>query len=188
MSEKNIIQEYCFLKEEMNQKIQLHNTLLTFTITTSVAIITFALSENNPMLYLAPLLIIIPMSMRIAYYKLSIVKIAAYIIVFIEKRICDLKWETRNNILFSDKKTEIIDRVTFLKDYECLILSLTSYVLYIINYVKSGELDVFVIFNIAWPLIFILYEFLITIRMRLVDKKKNEWIKQWSAIKDKKVF
>ncbi len=47
----NLIKEYDNLRNEINQKIELHNSLLTFTITTTVAILTFALSQNRTILY-----------------------------------------------------------------------------------------------------------------------------------------
>ena len=46
----NNIKEYDNLRNEINQKIELHNTLLTFTITTTVAVLTFALSQNKTIL------------------------------------------------------------------------------------------------------------------------------------------
>ena len=78
----NNIKEYDNLRNEINQKIELHNTLLTFTITTTVAVLTFALSQNKTILYLIPFCILIPMSMRIAYYRSAMSKLSAYMIVF----------------------------------------------------------------------------------------------------------
>lgn len=53
MSKDNLLIEYNNLRTEINQKIELHNTLLTFTITTVVAILTFAFiqEETNPYLF-----------------------------------------------------------------------------------------------------------------------------------------
>lgn len=77
-----ILKEYEMLRSEIEQKISLHNTLLTFIITSTVAVITIAISEGITILYLFPFCIIIPMMMRIAYYRKVIVKLSAYMIVF----------------------------------------------------------------------------------------------------------
>ena len=82
----NLIKEYDILRSEISQQIDLHNTLLTFTITTTVAVLTFALSQSMTVLYLIPFCIIIPMSMRIAYYISSMTKLSAYKIVFLENK------------------------------------------------------------------------------------------------------
>ena len=96
---KNILKEFDYLKNEINQKIILHNNLLTFTITTVVAILSFALGAKNkvnPHLFLMPFCILIPMSVRISYYRFAMAKLSAYIIVFLEEQIPEIKWETRN--------------------------------------------------------------------------------------------
>ena len=50
----NIILEYESLRNEITQKIDLVNSLMTFTLTTVVAILTFALTKKNELLYLLP--------------------------------------------------------------------------------------------------------------------------------------
>ena len=40
------LKEYDNLKNEINQKMALRNTLITFTITTTIAVLTLALSQN----------------------------------------------------------------------------------------------------------------------------------------------
>lgn len=117
----NLIKEYDILRSEISQQIDLHNTLLTFTITTTVAVLTFALSQSMTVLYLIPFCIIIPMSMRIAYYISSMTKLSAYKIVFLENKIDEIKWETRNamlikNVLSHQKKN--INNFTTLRYYE----------------------------------------------------------------------
>lgn len=80
-----LLKEYECLKSEIQQKIELHNSLTMFMITTVIAILAFALESDNSLLYLLTFGIIIPVSMRIAYYITAMVKLSAYISVFIEK-------------------------------------------------------------------------------------------------------
>lgn len=53
MSKKeNIIKEYETLREEMLQKIELHNSLITFMITTVVALLTFSLTTRATFVFI----------------------------------------------------------------------------------------------------------------------------------------
>lgn len=182
----NNIKEYNNLRNEINQKIELHNTLLTFTITTTVAALTFALSQNKTILYLIPFCILIPMSMRIAYYRSAMSKLSAYMIVFLEKNIDGVKWETRNAALNKNlnKKKKNINNYTILRYYECLILAIVCYIFYVIDFIKDKEICVIVVINILWPLSLVIWEVLVTKRINSVDKEKQYWIEQWNALKN----
>lgn len=52
--QENIIREYEDLRNEVKQKIELHNSLITFMITTVIAVLAFALESKNTLLYLLP--------------------------------------------------------------------------------------------------------------------------------------
>ena len=111
------LKEYDNLKNEINQKMALRNTLITFTITTTIAVLTLALSQNITSLYLLPLCIIIPMSIRIVYYGIGIAKLSAYMIVFLDNDLDGIKWETRNfSIINIDSKLSMKNLV-FLRNY-----------------------------------------------------------------------
>lgn len=94
----DMVHEYESLRNEINQKIDLFNTLTTFTLTTAVAILTFALTKDNALLFLLPFCIIIPMYIRISYYRSAMVKLSAYMIVFLETKIEEFNWETKKRI------------------------------------------------------------------------------------------
>ena len=184
----NLVKEYDMLRSEINQKIELHNTLLTFTITTTVAVLTFALSKNMTVLYLIPFCIIIPMSMRIAYYRSAITKLAAYMIVFLERNLDEIKWETRNAMLIENvlsKENKSINNITILRYYECLIMAVICYAFYVLDYIKDKDISIILIINILWPLLLIVWEILITKRINSAAKEKQEWIKKWTYLKDK---
>lgn len=184
----NTMKEYELLRNEINQKIELHNTLLTFTITTTVAVLTFALSKNRTILYLVPFCILIPMSMRIAYYRSTMAKLSAYMIVFLEIDLDGINWETRNAALveeYLNKEKKDINSYTVLRYFECLILAIICYIFYIIDYIKDKEINVIVIINILWPLSFVVWEVLITKRINSTDDEKQKWIKRWNKLKKK---
>lgn len=181
-------EEYNTLREEMLQKIELHNKLIMFSITTSVAILAYAFSQKNPFLYLIPFCVIIPTSMRVIYYRSAIVKIAAYIIVFIEKNNNEIKWETRNH-----KINEITGRNNFISiflkmniNYDCLVLSVVCYLLFIINYIQTYSAEgIFVfIINIIWPIFLLFIETAISVKGNGLYKTKQDWINEWEQVKD----
>lgn len=87
--------EYNSLREEVLQKIQLHNTILMFAITSSITIFVLAFTTKIPEMFLLPLVVVVPATWKAAYYKVSIIKLGTYISTFIESRSFDLKWETR---------------------------------------------------------------------------------------------
>lgn len=182
-----MIKEYDSLRNEINQKIELHNTLLTFTITATVTSLTFALSQNKTILYLIPFCILIPMSMRIVYYRSAMLKLSAYMIVFLEKNLDRLDWETRNAELINmqfNKKKRFSRNYTSSRDYECLILSIVCYVFYAINLMKNREFCILTVLYMLLPLSLVLWEALITKRINAVDKEKQWWIDQWNELKD----
>lgn len=183
-----MIKEYDILRNEINQKIELHNTLLTFTITTTVAVLALALAQKSSILYLIPFCILIPMSMRIAYYRTAMAKLSAYMIVFLEKNIDGIKWETRNARLISvESKKGIrgLRNFTMLRYYECLILTLVCYALYFWDYIKDKAISPFVVINTLWPMLFVVLEVLITKHINSIDKEKAYWVQRWTKLLDK---
>ena len=171
---ENELKEYELLHQEILQKIELHNTLLTFTITTVVAILSFALTQKISYLYLDPLCVIIPTSKRIAYYRSSIIKISSYMIVHLENHISGINWETRNQKMISNDNFITNDH------YECLILSIVCYVLYIIN-LEFVDITWINLISIIWPVSIIFYEIKVTYILNSVNKQREEWIKKWRS-------
>lgn len=186
--DENKIKEYDMLREEIMQKIELHNNLLIFTITTCVAILSFAFSQNNAFLYLIPFCVVIPMSLRIAYYLSAMVKLSSYMIVFLEEGDCGYNWETLNkaftNNRITQKKNGIFD-FTVQRYYEFIILSLVCYILYIINYVQNNQFDILMALNLLWPMLLVIFEAYITKRLNSFDKEKNEKVQEWQKLKEK---
>jgi len=186
--DENKIKEYDMLREEIMQKIELHNNLLTFTITTCVAILSFAFSQDNAFLYLIPFCIVIPMSLRIAYYLSAMVKLSSYMIVILEEGDCGYNWETLNKAFTNDrvnqKKNGIFD-FTVQRYYEFIILSLVCYILYIINYVQNNKFDILMVLNLLWPMLLVIFEAYITKRLNSFDKEKNDKVQEWQKLKEK---
>ena len=128
MEEELIYKEYDMLHQEIEQKISLQNNLLIFMITTTVTIITLAIKSDSLLLYLFPFFIIIPITSRIAYYRMAMAKISAYMIVFLEPKLNGISWETRNvQFLRRYNSGKRNDRKIQLDYYECPVLGVISF-------------------------------------------------------------
>ena len=70
-AEDNLIKEYELLKGEILNCINLSNRISLFSFTVTIAILSFSLSLNPvlPVLCLVPLVVILPLSAKTAYYR-----------------------------------------------------------------------------------------------------------------------
>lgn len=177
--------EYKMIRSEIDQKITLHNTLLTFTITTTVAILAIAAGDENTnaFLFLLPFCVIIPMSNRIAYYRKAMAKLSSYLIVFCESQSGSINWETRNLEFFKLTNDKAKGKSFVLNYYECMILGLICYVLFLYNYILETDLDTLSILNCLWPLVLVIWETCITLKINRIDKDRLNLIKTWEAVK-----
>lgn len=183
----NILKEYEILREEINQKIGLHNSLLTFAITTVVGILTLALNLEQELLYLLPFCILIPITMRIKYYKSAMLKISAYMIVFLEEELDGINWETRNMLLIDETvKKQVNKNIVYdLRYYECFILSIICYILYCVNYLENRCFDLLTVFCVLIPFSLVALEWMITKHINSDCEERQKWIKIWKNLKKK---
>lgn len=181
-----LCKEYDRIQEEIMHKLELHNSLLTFTITTSVALMTLAITQQSTILYLMPFCILIPMSLRISYYRFATAKLAGYLIVFVEPHLPGIQWETINADLMSQNlKNKKSGKESFkiLHYDECLVLCVISYLLFLTNYVKGKTLDMQVTLCALAPFSLVILEYFITRKINCIDSDRVEWIRRWEAIK-----
>lgn len=177
-----MIHEYEILRNELNQKIEMVNSLITFTLTTVVAILTFALTKQNALFYLLPFCIIIPMYMRIAYYRSAIVKLSAYMIVFLEPKIKELNWETRNACLMNTLKKNDKRIVLRAEYYEGIVVSIICYFLYFYNYIKDKPINIILVVQLIIPFVMVMWMFFIVKHINDIESEKQEWVKAWGKI------
>lgn len=190
MTDNKSLQEYDYLRAEIMQKMGLHNSLLTFTITTVVAVLAIGAAAKAFLLYLVPFFIIIPMSLRIAYYRSAMAKISAYMIVFLEEDLKDMHWESRNSelmhsLLVKDKRQKRNIRLVSLHYNECLVLSFACCLLYYFSFPYTCYSLIITIIALLIPLLLFIAELIITIRFNEVDKERQAWINLWTIYKNK---
>lgn len=178
--------EYDMIRREIESKMALHNTLLTFTITTSVAVLALVIDSqnNNAFLFLLPFCIIIPMSTRIAYYRNALAKLSAYLIVFCEVDDNMVKWESRNFNLELLSRERKIKKKFSLKYNECLFLGIACYLLFLFHYIPQEPLCFLAVFNCLWPSTLLLAEVLITSKINNIYQDRLAYIISWHKIKE----
>ncbi len=181
--QEGIIKQYEDLRNEIKQKIELQNSLVTFMITTVIAVLAFALDSKNTILYLLPFGIIIPISMRITYYREAMVKLSAYIVIYIEDKIEGLNWETRNAQLVNVDNNNVYDNLTISHYYEGIILSFVCYLLYVFDYIKDKTINLQVVIYSLVPIVFLIWEAVITKRIACFNKQRNRWLEKWKDFK-----
>lgn len=174
--------EYNTLRSEILQKIEQNNQLLAFTFTAIIAVLAFAVEAGNLFLYIAPMMIIIPLSIRIAYYKSAIVRLSAYIIVYLEGQINELAWESRNCSL---SQMNVFNKSIFtnLFEHECLILSLICFLCYLQALLTSSSDCCIKIMLTICALVLIIVEFIISFNVKTTNKERIKWIDIWTLYK-----
>lgn len=185
MSKKeNMIREYETIREEILQKVELHNSLITFMVTTVVALLTFALTQEEPFLYLLSFCIIIPISMRVTYYRTMMIKLSAYVVVYFEKDIEGLKWETRNTQFVNAENERLYNKLTISHYYEGFLLGIVSYGLFVYNFIQNKNLESGELILVHLPIILLIWEWMITKRISQFDKERNKWISEWEKLRN----
>lgn len=179
-------EEYNTLRAEVLQKIELHNKLIMFAITTTVAILAFAFSQNNAYLFLLPFCVIIPVSLRVIYYRSAMVKISAYIAAFIEPKNKNYNWETRNHKLNISINNNITKALRSNINYDCLILSISCYILFVVRFLNmTSKINFDFWIAVISPILLVIIELILSIKGNKLYKTKQYWIDKWKIMHDK---
>jgi hypothetical protein len=165
--------EYHKLRDEYSLLANTIATTVTFSVGGCVAIFGFMVNAK-PSIFLfgLPLLIIFPACLIIISRFQSIVRIAAYILVFLEP-ISDLKYETRYLKFKAKSKGKLVFSKTVFLVYLGLIvidiaLSVTK------NFHSIRDIIIYIISLAAWVAIFLFIR---------VDWR-SKYIKYWKEVKE----
>ena len=129
--------DYDNLREEILYSRKAQDTFTMFLYTSVITILGFAFELQNLYLFLLPIIIIVPVAIKVADYRRTIAYIAAYMILFLENDYN--KWET-DNFEFS----KIYPR----KGMEKLIHILENYDAFFLNVVCASVFIGMVVYNI----------------------------------------
>ena len=111
-------------------------------------------------------------------------RISAYIVVYIEKNIKGLNWETRIHKFVYKGHDTFRDNITISQYYEGMILSLMCYLLYFFDFIKGKTVCLSVIIYSVLPILFVIWELIITRRIAGFTKERDFWINQWEVFKN----
>ena len=102
-----LVVEYKFLREEIMILSSRHNGWVTFTVTSVTGILGYTLlADIHIYVTLLPFAILIPMAVRIAYSRRTMMKMSAYMIVFLEPKLTGINWETANSTLLDKHRSK----------------------------------------------------------------------------------
>lgn len=129
-AEDNLIKEYELLKGEILNCINLSNRISLFSFTVTIAILSFSLTLNpvRPVLCLIPLVVILPLSTKTAYYHKNMLVVSSYLIEKIEPKVEELSWETDVSRF---KKGKLENIFLGIRNFEFLFEAILCVLLYV---------------------------------------------------------
>ena len=173
----------------------MRNTLLISVYTLTVAILGFSLGgeawslSSAASLSLLPMVVVVPVSLRVGYYRDAIAKLSAYQVVFLEPELDGINWETRNNMVSSmrrmnNRREKILAKrsnwlnVTRYSDFPLICLPRIPV------FVSTGGLDG--VSGVALAIIavvILIFEIGFIHRSNNINAIKSDWCKRWNEVK-----
>ena len=201
------IEEYKMLRTEILQYLQHYQNIRTFMFTSTTAIFTFLFKSETrePLMYLLPLLVVIPAYLSAVNYWLCVTVDAAYLIVFHEGQKGfkgleenNFNWETRHSrfgkLTKSRKHVGYSWLIENIQPLAYILVSMVCFIAYgYLLYLKVNGTSVntqllntvgvsvdIVIGVISFIICFFLFVF---VRV----KEKDSYVAQWRMVKDEEV-
>ena len=188
---ESFLAEHSTIREEILQKIELHNTLIIYAYTITVALLAIGATINEggaeiPGIYLLPILAMPSLSIRVAYYRDAVAKLSAYLIVFIEPMLPGMGWEGRNALLSEEmRKEDKYSRSLLLSDlryFDYPVICLVCLVLYLF----SVETYTHIAIGLAvLGFVLTVVEFIISLSMNRITSKRSKWEVRWRKVQKK---
>lgn len=171
----------------MLQKIELHNTLRTFLYTTVVAVFGLAVTLSNSSICLLAFAVIVPVSLRISYYRDATPKMAAYQIVYIEPELDGVRWEGLNARVYDliQRRSAIREGsvgmafVSKLRYYDFFLICISSLIVY---YALGGFASGEVWITVA-SVVLTIIELFISIKSSSIARSRSVWMGRWRKLK-----
>lgn len=169
-------QEYGYLKQEILDSIGYTKQYRSILYTVTAAILTFAFTQKEPIIFLLPIVVIIPTYLLQAGQTSSTLRIGAYIMVFIETD--EPGWETRlakYDEKFSPENPSVSPHI---------FISVCCFCLCIFNLDYSNFLSKETIIRLIVAIIYLIV-CVIILSVKKVDygKEKKKYIDEWKEIK-----
>lgn len=182
--------EYDMLRKEIEQNSSVINNYLTFLYPAMGVMLAYIVSNfNNSLIFSAMYLIIVPIAARIRSLNNSTVRLAAYMIVFLEPGITGFCYETRNYLriyLKANRNSKVNNAISlfFLNiNGATFFIGLATYVLYIYILVKKFDMTNLLIGGIINTLSMLILTYFLVKDFRS-HTDKAEYVKSWEQIKN----
>lgn len=179
--------EYQGIKTELIFNHQKQDTYVSIAYTATIAVWTIALTISNAWVAIAPMLFLIPISMRISHCRYSISFLGAYLAVFFEGK-DNLGWEYRREKYYFDNPRSKFDGIIELfSKWDLSFLSFISAILFwgvhgFENYsLKTLYIPIIII---IFQLCFILITIIISWKYSNIAALKNNMMDKWSILLD----
>lgn len=183
--------EYLMLRDEITWRQKGIDTLGTFAYTAFTSILGVALSTGIIEMFLLPLIVILPISLKVAYHKYAISLIAVYLNEFLED-INDpqcFKWEKSHAMYFELNPRGIKEKIFFYgSNIEYIMMCIISSIFFWIKYFSQDKVTFTMLqlggFIIVQAAVIFLVTY-VTIGYTVLEKKKPSIIPNWIKVKDK---
>ena len=188
---ESFLAEYSTIREEILQKIELHNILILYAYTITIALLAVGATINEggvdiPGIYLLPILAMPSLSIRVAYYRDAVAKLSAYLIVFIEPMLQGIGWEGRNALLSTEMRKE--DKrsnsllLSDLRYFDYPVICLVCLLLYLFS--VEAYTNIAICLAILGVILTVV-EFIISLSMNRITSKRSKWEKRWRKVQEK---
>lgn len=179
--------EYQSIKDEVMYNHGKQDKYTSIAYTATIAVWTIALAESNAWIALAPMLFLVPVSMRISDCRYSISFLASYLAIYFEGKEHP-GWESRREKYYSKNPRSMLDRCIYhFSKWDLSFLSFISALLFWLLHgfdFKSIWISIIIILVQGILVIFISF---ISLKYSNVSKLKKKMTPRWERLlKDEK--
>lgn len=176
--------EYKMLKDEMVRAIDTINNVRNILYVAIISVLTFAVKEQLPFLFLISYIIIIPIYGITINRMHQFYRAAAYIMVFIEEQGSEIKWETRLYSLIQQSNNQHRIRYQKANVFPFVFISGFITILFFIylDLERINELSVMIQMTLA--IVLFLGVLVISVNQKSPDKLRKEYVDKWKVVKN----
>lgn len=182
MTSNNNEKKYLMLREEIMYYYNIIHSSRKILYVALPAILTFAFSINEPLLFMLPYSVIIPIYIVTIDYQYGMWRMGTYLLVFLEGK--DFNWEKRLHKL-NTESTSQINRHASSYNLPFVVTSLCCTILFFLN-IDYKNIDYKTISEIIFSIILTIGFLLFIKFQKSPDKIKEAYIQEWKNVKKQK--
>ena len=173
------------MKEELLNTTEIYDNSVKFLITSSLTVISLAITVNSPILLILVYPIIFLFGRKVFFWRDSIAKKGAYCCVFLEGNDSGFHWESINSLPPKEKRTKKSRTIDFAKDLEInFLLLLNTAVVFLKNFnFEEGTTDTAGYITLSVAVVLMLAIGFYFLRKDSVSTVRAFWIEQFTIMK-----